>query len=137
MNLHASAFGHRVLGNRYLPVRVEDLIVGPMERRSKVVELLFHRLGVPVGDARALELTKKVFGTPGLESHFGLGKWGACSPGLIDDIESRGREGLAHFGYLPWRLLESHPASHSTTKKRGCSVGQHQIQVPGVANPAA
>lgn len=139
MNLGAATYGSRELGSRYIPVRVEDLIL-PRDpnTRADAILLFFRRLGVNTVTSRpkALELSKRIFGSASLRSHFSIERWGGCKASIIDEVEGAGKNGLFHFGYATWRELEQTQAEEQGGPPQGgngCSVGSNQIQVPGTA----
>eukprot|EP00614_Pseudopedinella_elastica_P004417 CAMPEP_0172600854 /NCGR_PEP_ID=MMETSP1068-20121228/21009_1 /TAXON_ID=35684 /ORGANISM="Pseudopedinella elastica, Strain CCMP716" /LENGTH=607 /DNA_ID=CAMNT_0013401653 /DNA_START=25 /DNA_END=1851 /DNA_ORIENTATION=+ len=140
MNLGAAAYGHRELGRRYVPVRVEDFILPDEATRAATILLLFKRLGVDTvsTEARARELSAQIFGSASLRSHFSIERWGGCSPEIIDEVEKAGAEGLFHFGYEKWPVLAARQRELAAQRggaplpPNGCSVGSSQIQVPGV-----
>jgi hypothetical protein len=134
MNLGASSYGQREMGNRYIPVRVEDLILPDDATRADTIVHLFRRLGLDSADepGKAQELSSRIFGSKSLRSHFSIERWGGCDPKIIDQVEAAGLAGLLHFGYLPWRQLAQLQRSKGEGQNNGCSVGASQIQVPGV-----
>ena len=142
MNLHAAHYGERQLGPRYVPIRVEDLILPDQATRVKTILLFFRRLGVSTVTTvdKAAELSRRIFGSANLRSHFSIERWGGCNAELIDTIEAAGREGLSHFGYETWRVLAAKQqqqqrneagGGRSSAISNGCSVGIFQVQVPG------
>lgn len=133
MNLGAADYGHRQLGLRYVPIRIEDLILpADMRVKAKTILLLFRRLGVTTvtTQEQAAALSSRIFGSEDLQSHFSITRWGGCGPEILDEVESAGAEGLRRFAYLPWRnLLQYHQDRSSSAYPIGCAVGQEQIQV--------
>ena len=95
------------------------------------------RLSSLLSRLQAGDLSRKIFGSASLKSHFSIERWGGCNPKIIDEVEEAGRAGLMHFGYATWRQLAAEQeaaavASGTPMAPRGCSVGASQIQVPGV-----
>lgn len=137
MNLGAARFGQREMGLRYVPVRVEDLILPDERTRAETIWRFFKRLGVGTVDttAKAQELSQKIFSSASLKSHFSIARWGGCNPEIIDEVEAAGSEGLAHFGYSTWRTLRDEQKKQGIPESaNSCSVGISQIQVPGSEN---
>jgi hypothetical protein len=134
MNLGAARFGQRDLGLRYVPVRVEDLVLPDERARGETILRFFKRLGVGTVDtpAKAQALARTIFGSASLKSHFSIARWGGCNPKIIDEVEAAGADGLAHFGYASWRaLLDAQHKEGKPASANSCSVGASQIQVPG------
>lgn len=50
MNLGAASYGQREMGNRYVPVRVEDFILPDEKTRADTIIHLFGRLGLNTVD---------------------------------------------------------------------------------------
>lgn len=88
VNLQAANFGERVLGDRYLCVRFEDLCGKPAE----TVDRIFTFFGLE-GDAEAVAAAE--VRPPG-----SLGRWRDEGKRIVADLERRGAEGLRRFEYL-------------------------------------
>lgn len=136
MNVQASQYGQREMADRYVPLRVEDLIIAEDAIRIKTIEHFFRRLGMNHIDHRLAEkLMDHVFGGDDLASHFSYQRWGGCDDQIKDQIEQAGADGLRYFGYDGWRDLlaqqEKTIADGGNPITNGCSLGAHQIQVPG------
>ncbi|MFN8222132.1 MAG: sulfotransferase [Gaiellales bacterium] len=87
VNLQAADFGERVLGERYLCVRFEDLCGKPAETVARI----FDFFGLE-GDAEAVAAAE--VRPPG-----SLGRWRDEGARLVADIERRGAEALRRFDY--------------------------------------
>lgn len=87
-NRGAAAFGERVLGERYIRIRFEDLCAAPLP----VVEDLLRRLDLPLEAAAAAAAR---VATPD-----SVGRWQREEPELAARVTEAGRAGLEAFGYL-------------------------------------
>lgn len=88
VNLQAADFGERVLGDRYLRVRFEDLCNEPAETVARI----FTFFGLE-GDAE--EVAAREVKPPG-----SLGRWRNEGKRIVADMERRAGESLSRFGYL-------------------------------------
>ena len=123
VNTATAAYGEQQMGDRYLRVRLEDLVADPegMVRQlcrfsgeEEVSPHLSRCLGMLVRDFRCsppdavmrawrrLRETGKLTWTPvsEVEQPGSLGRWRQKDPALIRELESRGEPGLRKFGYL-------------------------------------
>lgn len=87
MNLRAADFGERILGDRYLRVRFEDLCTQPTETVGRILDFF----GLE-GDAEAI-------GRAEVRPPESLGRWQHEGKKLVAELERRAGEGLRRFGY--------------------------------------
>jgi Sulfotransferase family len=87
INLQAADFGERVLGDRYLRVRFEDLCNQP----AATVGRIFDFFGLE-GDAEAVAAAE-------VRPPDSLGRWREEGKRLLADLERRADEGLRRFDY--------------------------------------
>jgi hypothetical protein len=88
VNLRAAEYGDKVLGERYLRVRFEDLCADPATTARRVYDFLGLR-GDPSDVARAEVSPPKT-----------LGRWQLEKPGTVRQLEEFAAPALERFGYL-------------------------------------
>src|SRR5262245_32980183 len=90
INLETADYGERVLGDRYLRVRFEDLCVRPEEEGTRVLEFF----GLDTGTPPAVDEVSP----PST-----IGRWQSQDPATVRELERVAGPALARFGYEPGR----------------------------------
>jgi Sulfotransferase family len=87
VNLMAAEYGERVLGDRYMLVRFEDLCAEP----ARVIEAVYSFFGLE-GDVASAAAE--------VNPPEGIGRWQGQRKGLVRTLERQAEPALRRFGYL-------------------------------------
>ena len=90
-NLGTANWGERVLGERYMRIRFEDLCASPRKGTEKILEfaLISHE-----DRARTVSMAENLIAPPK-----SINRWHALEPDMAKRLTRLGQEALRRFGY--------------------------------------